>query len=614
VLTVEHAMTENHGSLERKERVRRLVEAMAHVARPAVFGVVITLLVFLPLSTLGGVEGKMFRPVVMSLVFMLAGSLVYALVFVPAVAGWVLKAPKPGQPEDPWLTRIAKKGYAPLLDWHLRNPRKTLAGAALITMGADFLPRVFEGSFAIDALRPPSTSLGQAIALGKETEDALKETPEVETVVNRIGRPEGAVDPAGPESSDVFVILKPRDQWRKGLTPEALAQELSERVNRRVPATVNAFSQPIEMRVNDIVAGARGDVVVKVFGHDLDAMNDAAEKIRKSLASVRGASDVRREISFGLPSIRVLVDRERSGRLGVKPRDALDLLTVSRAGLEAGVVREGEAVFDLLIKLGGDSIQNESDLGRLPIATHKGTLVPLSLVADIQHERTVVQVGREQGIRRLIVQGNVRGRDVVGFVQEAMRKVGEQKMPAGVRVEWGGSFQNFISARNDLAMLVPVALGIIALMLVITFGKLRYAVITMLNLPFALAGGVMALWLRGLPFSIPAGVGFIALAGVSVITGIVMTSNLLPLSEELPKRERVRTAALASLRARISTAMIAAVGFVPAAIATGKGAEVQRPLATVVIGGLILGMLLSLPALPAMLLYVTSGKDEPQPR
>lgn len=619
VLTVEHAMTENHGALERKERLQRLVHAMQHVARPAVFGVVITLLVFLPLSTLSGIEGKMFRPVVMSLVFMLAGSLVYALVLVPAVAGWVLKPAKPGAPEDPWLTRVAKRGYAPLLDWSLARPKLTLAGAAVITalglslgatMGADFLPRMFEGAFAVDALRPPSTSLTQAIALGKETEDALKETPEVETVVNRIGRPEGAVDAAGPESSDVFVILKPRAQWREGMTPEKLVDELSERVNKRVPATINAFSQPIEMRVNDIVAGARGDVVIKVFGHDLDSINEVSEKVRKALTGVRGAADVRREIAFGQPSIRVLVDRDRAGRLGVEPRDALELVAVSRAGLEVGVVREGEPVFDLVLRLGGDSVRNESDLGRLPISTDKGMLVPLSLVADLEHERTVVQVGREQMQRRLVVQSNVRGRDVVSFVQEARGKIDQIQLPPGVRLEWGGQFQNFIRARNDLAMLIPVAIGIITLMLVITFGKFRYAVVTLLNLPFALSGGVIALWLRGLPFSIPAGVGFIALSGVSVITGIVMTSNLLPIPETFTARERVRTAALASLRARISTALIAAVGFIPAAIATGKGAEVQRPLATVVIGGLIMGMILSLPALPAMLLYVTSGKKD----
>ncbi len=617
VLTVEHALTNSHGVYEKQKRLHAITDAMMHVARPAVFGVVITLLVFLPLATLSGIEGKMFRPVVLSLVFMLAGSLIYALVFVPAVAGWVLKADKPGTPPDPWLTRVAKKYYAPLLDWSLVHTKTTIAGAALITaaglglsatMGADFLPRVFEGAFAIDALRPPSTSLSQAIVLGKETELALKETPEVETVVNRIGRPEGAVDPAGPESSDVFVILKPRSAWREGLTPERLVDELSDKVSKRVPATINAFSQPIEMRVNDIVSGARGDVVVKVFGNDLESINETSEQLRRVLMGVPGAADVRREMSFGLPSIKVVVDRERAGRMGVTPRAALDVLAMIRAGIDVGVVREGEPFFDLVMRVGGDAVTDALDIGRLPIATDKGMLVPMSMVTDIQQERTVVQVSREQMQRRGVVQANVRGRDMVGFVEEARKKASAVEVPRGVRLEWGGQFQNFVQAKEDLALLVPIALAIISLMLVITFGKLRYAIVTLLNLPFALSGGVIALWIRGLPFSIPAGVGFIALCGVSVITGIVMTSNLLEVPEDLDKRERVWQAAMASLRARISTALIAAVGFVPAAIATGTGAEVQRPLATVVIGGLIMGMLLSLPALPAMLMYVTSGK------
>ncbi|MEI7892291.1 MAG: CusA/CzcA family heavy metal efflux RND transporter [Myxococcales bacterium] len=621
VLTVEHALTHTHGAFERQKWAKALTEAMMHVARPAVFGVTVTLLVFLPLATLSGIEGKMFRPVVLSLVFMLAGSLVYALIFVPAVAVWVLKAGKAGDQADPWLTRVAKRAYAPLLDWALEHTKATLALAGLVTalglglggrMGADFLPRVFEGAFAIDALRPPSTSLTQAIALGKETELALREAPEVETVVNRIGRPEGAVDPAGPESSDVFVILKPREQWRKGMTPEGLVEALAKQVSR-VPATINAFSQPIEMRVNDMVSGARGDVVIKVFGQDLGQLNDMAEKLRRMLAAVPGAADVRREVSVGLPSIRVMVDRDRAGRLGVQPLAALDVLAMARAGIQVGVVREGEPMFDLMLRLGGDRVQSAAQIGRLPIATESGNLVPLSMVTDLEQERTVVQISREQMQRRVVVQANVRGRDVVGFVEEAQERAKGVPVARGVRLEWGGQFQNFIQARNDLMALVPIAIGIIAVMLVVTFGKARYAVVTLLNLPFALSGGVLALWLRGLPFSIPAGVGFVALCGVSVITGIVMTSNLLPISEELPKSQRVRQAALASLRARISTAMIAAIGFVPAAIATGKGAEVQRPLATVVIGGLIMGMLLSLPALPAMLMYVTGGKEREEP-
>jgi cobalt-zinc-cadmium resistance protein CzcA len=621
VLVVEHALAHATGNADPHHRLRHLVAAMKEVVRPAVFGVTITLLVFLPLASLSGIEGKMFRPVVMSLVFMLGGSLIYALLFVPAVAPWVLPKGGAAGHADPWLTRVLKRAYVPTVDLALRRPKLTIAAASLLTvtglglggsLGSDFLPRIFEGAFAIDALRPPSTSLTQAIALGRETELALRESPEVASVINRIGRPEGAVDPAGPESSDVFVMLKDRSEWRPGLTPEALVTELSERLNKRVLATVNAFSQPIEMRVNDIVSGARGDVVLKLFGSDLDTLDQTAEKLRKVIATVPGAADVRRDISFGLPTIRLVVDRERAGRLGVDPRSALDVLALSRAGIEVGSVREGEAVFDLVLRLGGDSVKSSAQIARLPVMTAQSSLVPVGMVANVVEERTVVQISREQMQRRLTVLANVRGRDMVGFVNEAKERVKEVDIPRGVRVEWGGQFQNFIQARNDLAVLVPISLGIIALMLVITFGKPRYAAVTLLSLPFALAGGVAALWLLGLPFSIPAAVGFIALCGVSVMTGIVMTSNLLALPGDVPLVERVRQSALSSLRVVTSTALIAAVGFLPAALATGKGAEVQRPLATVVIGGLLMAVIISLPALPAMLLVAARiGQNKP---
>ncbi len=626
VLVVEHAMAYATGNTDPQQRLERLVSAMKSVVRPAVFGVTITLLVFLPLASLSGIEGKMFRPVVMSLVFMLAGSLVYALLFVPAVAPWVLPKGAGHGHADPWLIRTLKRFYVPTVDFALARPKVIIVGAALVTcgglglgatMGADFLPRIFEGALAIDALRPPSTSLTQAIALGRETEEALRESPEVATVVNRIGRPEGAVDPAGPESSDVFIILKDRSEWRPGMTAEKLVEELSERLNHRVPATVNAFSQPIEMRVNDIVSGARGDVVVKLFGSDLDALDQTADKLRKIIATVPGAADVRRDISFGLPNIRLVVDRERAGRLGVDPRAALDVVALSRAGVEVGSVREGEAVFDLVLRVGGESVSNAAQISRLPVMTANASLVPVGMVANVIEDRTVVQISREQMQRRVVVLANVRGRDMVGFVKEAKQRVQAVEIPRGIRLEWGGQFQNFIEARNDLAVLVPISLGIIALMLVITFGKMRFAVVTLLNLPFALAGGVAALWLRGLSFSIPAAVGFIALCGVSVMTGIVMTTNLLALPEDDNVVERVKRAAVSSLRVVVSTALIAAVGFIPAALATGKGAEVQRPLATVVIGGLLVSMMLSLPALPSMLLVATRmgrrSKTEPRP-
>ena len=619
VLTVEHAMTHGGSVADRSRRRRAIMHAMGDVAKPAVFSVVITILVFLPLVTLEDIEGKMFRPVVVSLCFMLAGALVYALVLVPAIGPRFLKGSPDGR--EPWLIRMLRKGYNPALDFVLRRPWVAIGAACVLgfgllatgaNMGAEFLPRVFEGAYALDTLRPPSTSVNQAIALSKIAEETLKEAPEVDTVVSRIGRPEGAVDFQGPEASDVFVILKPKDQWRKGMTSEKLAQELSDKLEARVPATLHAFSQPIEMRVNDLVAGVKGDVAIKIYGDDLAQMQEMADKIRREVAATPGAADTKMEIVTGLPSIRVVVNRDRVGRLGVQPGSILDALAMARAGQPVGVVREGERVFDLVIRIGGEEIGDEHDLARLPLMTAQGSLVPLSNVADIKLEDAVVVVGREQMKRRIIVQTNVRGRDMVGFVKEAQAKVAKIETPKSMQVVWGGQFENFNRAKARLSLLVPIAMGVIALMLVFMFRSIRYMLITVLNLPFAVAGGVFALILRGLPFSIPAGVGFIALCGVAVMTGIVMTQSLINTPREPDVVERVRKASVAAFRAPISTALVAAIGFIPAATATGTGAEVQRPLATVVIGGLLIGMVISMLVLPAMLLIV-ARKEQAEP-
>jgi cobalt-zinc-cadmium resistance protein CzcA len=547
VLAIEHAMTHGGNIADRARRQRAITHAIGEVAKPAVFSVVITILTFLPLVTLEDVEGKMFRPVVVSLCFMLAGALIYALVLVPAVAPRFLTG-KAGAGE-PWLIRKARAGYVPALAFALRKPAVAIgsvfAGAAVLfaigsSIGAEFLPRIFEGAFAIDTLRPPSVSLSQAIALSKQSELALKEAPEVATVVSRIGRPESAVDPQGPEASDTFVILKPKEEWRKGMTPELLMEDLAKRVDAATPATLSAFSQPIEMRVNDLVAGVKSDIAIKVFGEDMPQMISIAEKIRREVEQVPGAADVKVEVAMGLPSMQVRVNREKVGRLGVAPGDVLDVLAMARAGLPVGQVREGERVFDLVLRLGGDKVMDDGDLRRLPIATGAGNLVPLELAADVTREDTAVQVSREQMRRRLTVLANVRGRDLVGFVKEAQARTASIEVPKSMEVVWGGQFQNFNRAKDRLAMLIPVALGVIALMLVFQFQNTKYMAVTVLNLPLSVAGGLIALVMRGLPFSIPAGVGFIALCGVSVMTGIVMTTALLELQRVEDRRASSR--------------------------------------------------------------------------
>jgi cobalt-zinc-cadmium resistance protein CzcA len=593
-------------------RRRAIVEACAATARPVLFAVVIVLLVFLPLGTLEDVEGKMFRPVVISLVFMLAGALFYSLVLVPALAPALLA--KHVSAEEPWLIRTLRKLYVPILVRAVARPKTTVAIAGLVafatiapgaTLGAEFLPRIFEGDLAIDVRRPVSTSVTQAVDLSLETERILLEkVPEVTKVVTRSGRTEGSIDPAGPEASDVFVMLKPRSEWRSGLTPETLVTEMDKALEGHTPSQALAFSQPIEMRVNDLIAGVKSDVALKIYGDDLDVMSELAEKLQRAIADTPGSADVKREMPTGLPTLRVVVNRERAARHGVSPRSILDAIEVARAGQVVGRVYEGERTFDLVVKIAGDAVTGERELGRFPIATARGELVPLSSVADLVTERGLFQISREKLRRRLVVEANVRGRDLVGFVVDAKQRVAQVPLPAGVELQWGGQFENFTRANQRLSMLVPVALGIIALMLFFAYRSVPLTIVTLLGLPFALGGGIVSLIARGMPFSIPAMVGFIALAGVSVMSGVVMTTRLLESSPSLPIEERVRNAADQAFRPTLSTALVAALGFIPMAIATSAGAEVQRPLSTVVIGGLLVGVVGAVLAMPALLLLV----------
>jgi cobalt-zinc-cadmium resistance protein CzcA len=596
--------------LKAAEKRAAILRACAETARPVLVSVVIVLLVFLPLATLEDVEGKMFRPVVVSLVFMLLGAIFWALVVVPVLAPAALE--KFASEKEPALIRGLRALYEPVLTRALRFPKLTiaaslalaaLAAAPAAKTGAEFLPRIFEGNFALDARRPVSVGLGLAVTLSTEAERALLEVPEVARVVSRTGRPEDSIDPAGPESTDLFVILKPRAEWRKGTTPESLVEELDKKLDGRVPGTMVAFSQPIEMRVNDLIAGVKSDVAVKVFGEDLADMTVAAEKIRRALQDTPGSADVKAEVPTGLPTVRVVVDRDRAARVGVSPRSILSAVAAARAGEHLGHVYEGERTFDLMLKLGGDEMRSAETLRRLPIPTAGGELVPLETVAQVGVERDVVQIGREAYRRRLIVESNVRGRDLVGFVADAKARVAQLDLPRGVEVKWGGQFENFTRAKTRLTLLVPVALGIIAVMLYAGYRSIALTLVTILSLVYALAGGALGLGLRGMPFSIPAAVGFIALSGVAVMSGVVMTTRLLE-EHGGEVRDRVERAAKHAFRPTVSTALVAALGFVPMAIATSAGAEVQRPLATVVIAGLLVGVFLSCLAMPAMLRLV----------
>ncbi len=618
VVMIEHVLHEIAHRRGDANRRATITHAAAVTARPVVFSVVIVLLVFLPLASLEDVEGKMFRPLVVALALMLAGAVIYCLLVVPAIAPMVFSGAKVSK-EDPWLARTIRKLSDPLVVMGMRRPAITLGAMGLVAagllslgagLGAEFLPRIDEGSLAIDARRLPSTSLTQAIELSRETERALRDIPEVESVVCRIGRPEGAVDPAGPESSDIFVNLKPRAQWRHGLTRERLIEEMSATLGRRVPATLHAFSQPIEMRVNDLIAGVKSDVAVKVFGDDLTALENVAARIRDVISRVPGAADVKVEFATGLPELRAVIDRPRAARYGVRAESVLQAIEASRGGIPAGRVLEGQRVFDLVIRAGGESVRDYTNLEDLPVEATGGGVVPLGLVANITQERGVFQISRERMQRRLVVESNVRGRDLVGFVGDAQRAVAQQvQLPPGVTITWGGQFENFSRATARLSLLVPIAFGILAVMLFFALGQLRLVATALLSLPFALAGGVLGLRLAGLPFSIPAGVGFIALSGVAVMSAVVLCTRWAELPADDASFDRVLQATRDTLRARITAALVPAIGFVPMVISTGAGAEVQKPLAVVVIGGLAVSLVLGLVALPVLLLVLSPAPE-----
>lgn len=621
VVMVEGAL---HAAAHQGDRLRKraaIVDACAVTARPVLFAVIIVLLVFLPLGTLEDVEGKMFRPVVVSLVFMLAGALFYALVLVPALAPRLLGSFD--DPREPRLVRALRRIYEPLLARVVRRPWLTVSVAAVVTvaclapglrLGAEFLPRIFEGDFALDVRRPISTGVGQATELSLEKERVLlREIPEVVKVVSRTGRTEGSVDPQGPEASDVFVMLKPREEWRPGLTPEKLAEEIDKKLDGHSPGEFVAVSQPIEMRVNDLIAGVKSDVALKIYGDDIQQMSELAEKLQAAIAATPGASDVKREIVTGLPTIRVRILREKAARLGVPPKSILDAIEVARAGQKVGEVYEGERMFDLVLKISGDALKSEVDLARFPVQTAAGEMVPLSAVAEIKIERGLFQISRDKLRRRLVVEANVRGRDLVSFVNDAKARVAQIPVPPGIELAWGGQFENFQRANQRLMLLVPVALGIIAVMLYLSYRSVLLTVCTLLSLPFALGGGLLSLVVRGMPFSIPAMVGLIALAGVAVMSGVVLTTRLLEGNHSGSAEERVRDAASQAFRPTLSTALVAALGFIPMAIAKSAGAEVQRPLATVVIGGLLVGVVGSVLAMPAMLVLVMRRRTPPPP-
>ncbi len=594
----------------RIKTVRQLTAEAAHeVVRPIAFGVGIIVLVYLPILTLGGIEGKMFKPMAVTVVFALLGSIVITLTLIPVLASLFLKQDKVDH--EPRFVGRLRTAYLRALDacfarrgWVLAPALALLVVAGIVAtrLGGEFIPRLDEGDIVLQTFRLPSVALSETVAATSRVERVLMRFPEVKTFVSRSGSPEIATDVMGIELSDGYVILKPRSEW-KAKSKGELIEKMEEALQKEAPGNGLSFTQPIEMRFNELIAGVRSDVAVKLFGDDLELLAKKGQEMARVLATVNGAADVRLEQTTGLPMVRIVVDRDRCARYGISVGDVLDTVEAARAGKVVGTVFEGQRRFSLAVRFDDRTAESLDSFASVPVASPGGTSVPLGQLADIGIHTGPAQISREAVHRRIVVEANVRGRDVASFVAEANERLRKEvQLPAGYYLRFGGQFENLEAATRRLAFAVPLALGLIFAMLYFTFGSTRPAALIYLNVPFAAVGGVFALALRGMPFSISAGVGFIALFGVAVLNGVVLMSQIRDFEArtDWPLPEVLRQACALRMRPVLMTALVASLGFVPMALATGSGAEVQRPLATVVIGGLVTCTALTLFVLPTV--------------
>ena len=596
------------------------VRAAAHqVARPVAFAVGIILIVYLPILTLRGVEGKMFRPMALTVVFALAASLIAALTLMPVLASLLLKRVRE---REPLLFRLARGAYGPLLRAATRKPAITFAvavatfGASLAVvpfLGAEFIPRLDEGAIALQIWRLPSISLEESNRISTAVERAIRDRfPEVKTVVSRTGRPEIATDPMGVEISDTYLILNDRATWRFE-TKEALIAAIDETLKARIPGAIYSYSQPIELRIAELISGVRSDVAINVYGDDIDRMHQVAEAIVAVVGRIAGAADAKAEQTTGLPVLRIRLDHAAMARYGLAADDVLDVVE-TLGGKVVGTVIEGQKRFALQVRFDASvrDLDRVRDLA-IPLpasATGRPRLVALAQVATLDIVDGPAQISRENISRRTSVEVNVRGRDLAGFVAEAQAAVAKEvALPPGWVLEWGGQFENLQAASQRLVVLLPLALGVIFVLLYSAFASGRLALLIYLNVPLALSGGLLALAARGYPFSISAGVGFIALFGVAVLNGVVLVSYIVDRQiQGMAPTTAAAEGAKVRLRPVLMTGLVASLGFLPMALATSAGAEVQRPLATVVIGGLLTSTLLTLLVLPAVYRWFVPGE------
>ena len=605
-----------------QERLVHSYSSAREVARPTLFGTGIILIVYLPILTLAGVEGKMFRPLAEVVLLALTGALLLAFTFVPAMAALLLRG-RLSETESPVVQRV-RHAYLPVLRWSLAHRVAILSGTGVLLvlctvlatrLGGEFVPTLDEQDVLIQPVRMPGISVDQAVIMQHRVEAVIAVMPEVREVFARLGTAEVANDPMPISTGDTYVILKPRREWPDPKRPKADVVEDMERRLSVLPGNAYEFTQPIQMRFNELIAGVRSDLAIKVFGDDLDTMLTTANRIARIVRAVPGATDIKVEQVTGLPTLAIDIDRRAVARFGLSLADVQDVVRTALSGTQAGELFTGDRRFPIIVRLPERSRHDVAALEMLPIPIaghgHDGSgapgdsrieFVPLSSVARIRLEEGPNQVSRENGKRRVVVQANVRGRDLASFVADVRRGVDVNiAVPAGYWLGWGGQFENLVTARNRLAIVVPMALGLVLLLLVLAFGSMRDALVVFSGVPLALTGGVLALAARHMPFSITAGIGFIALSGVAVLNGLVLLSFVRQrVADGLEVELAILDGCTRRLRPILMTALVAAFGFVPMALATGTGAEVQRPLATVVIGGIISSTLLTLLVLPTL--------------
>ena len=609
-----HRLGEDKSDRSKIDVVR---DAAIEVRKPTMFGELIIMIVYLPILFLEGVEGKLFRPMALTVIFALLGSMVLSLTLMPVLASLLL--PRRRVHRENLVVRAVKRAYRPALHAALRFRWAVLGGAALLLggaallatrLGSEFVPELEEGAIVINTVRLAGVSADESIRYGTQIERELlaKFPDEIERVWSRTGTPEVATDPMGLELTDVFITLQPVGRWKRASSQQELVREMQEDLSA-LPGMRMAFMQPIEMRVNEMIAGVRSDIGVKLFGDDFDLLKDKGREIEGVLKKIPGAADVTTEQITGQPVLQIEVDRRAIARYGIAAREVLDVVE-SLGTREVGALQEGERRFPITLRIDDRYRESPASIARILVTAPNGDRIPLARLTKIALTEGPTTIHREWAKRRIVVQTNVRGRDIGTFVEEARAAIDrEVLLPPGYYVRYGGQFENLERARTRLLVVVPVALALIFVLLYFTYGRVLDAVRVFTGVPFAAIGGIVALWLRGIPFSIAAGVGFVALSGVSVLGDMVLVSTIRQLLDRgIPMREAVLQAADRRLRPVLMTALVASLGFVPMALNTGVGAEVQRPLATVVIGGVISSTLLTLLVLPVLYTLVGLGK------